>query len=1156
VEKTVEVIFFAKCAKSRGMQGGSPDGCRGHVVRPDYCPQRFGVRSPENAHHTEAVGREVAPDRFHSIQIETRSARCELPDHIRSQWRRELALEDNPFHPAIVSQTFAFMAENQGLTPRAAAGTLLCVSVAALQVQVLGPLTVQRDGERVPLPQSKKTRGLLAYLAITGRSHRRDRLCSLLWDVAADPRGALRWSLSKIRPVVDSEAKRCLVADRESVELELDESSLDWKWVRRELAAGIDSISTERLLELEQVFEGELLEGLELLDFDEFTAWCAAEREHARTLHIQVLRALVDQLETNPADALPHARELVRIDPLDETVRARLIRLLSRAGRPNEAKAQYESAARMLKELGTKPTGPLETAWREVNRGGEPQPSAPPVAIEAHTPAPAGVASATAPRAHDPLVGRQEERGRLLSILDSAAGGRLQVFLLKGESGVGKTRLLAELSDEARRRGSTVLEAAAYEAEGGRPYGPWIDALRQLPTEVISKGSPALAPLLPELGSPTDLEHSRDRLFGAVVELIANSATQSAPALVLFDDIHWSDDATAELLHYVARTSVTRPVAIVLGARDGELIDNESVMRMLRGFRRDGLIDEHLLLPLTEQDVAELVQGIEGAADAAEVFALSGGNALLARELARAASIAGEAVPRSLKELVGDRIARLTPESGDVLRWGAVLGPNFDIGRLSELVSLAFDPLMNALSELERHTLLECAGTSASMYAFHHALVHQVVYSEISEPRRKLMHLRIARLLHGQPDPDGALALELAHHASVGGDAAVAAHACVAAGNRCLQLFANAEAYAHARRGLRLVEELSDPERLKLRIELEQVSLGAQRPEDPEAESKRIEALSEQALDAGCAEHARLGFTLVSYLRWQDGAVGDAHRLSLRAEFASRGSDARDRALGIAEAARCLVILERDIAQAEALLLEARAITEHSGESPWAVFDALGLLRLHAGELKEARTAFQQAWAIARKTSNHLQEFMALEHLVMAAIGLRDEDEACSYATELAAIGEKLREGSERPLGRAMLALCRYRKDEAECDSALEDGLQALRDVDAKQRLAFVLTQAALVESARGQLEPAEARAVEAVELGAATERPSDMALARSVLLRIALARGDQDAVQAQAAELRRIRGYAGYLRPIVESELAAAGLSPDSDSPELEAEG
>ena len=1041
------------------------------------------------------------------------------------------------------------------MTPLASEGTLIRVSVAALQVQVLGPLTVQRDGEPLSLPQSKKTRGLLAYLAITGRSHRRDRLCSLLWDVADDPRGALRWSLSKIRPVVDSEAKRRLVADRESVELELDAQSLDWKWVRQELATGVDAIATKRLLELETVFEGELLEGLDLIDFDEFSAWCAAEREHARTLHIQVLRALVERLEATPTEALPHARELVRIDPLDEQVRARLIRLLAHAGRRNEAKAQYEGAARMLKELGTKPTGPLETAWREVRGGVGPDPNDPPAVAESPAPTPAPSTGTPVPRSLNPLVGRQQERSRLFSILDGAAEGQLLVFLLKGESGVGKTRLLAELSEEAQRRGCMVLEGAAYEAEGGRPYGPWIDALRRLPTGFVSESSgAALAPLLPELGDAGDATHSRDRLFGAVVDLISAHAHKDAPALLLFDDIHWSDDATTELLHYVARMSLCSPVAMVLGARDGELIDNESTMRMLRGFRRDGLIDEHLLLPLTEQDVADLVQGIDSAADASEVFVLSGGNALLARELAQAAASGGETVPRSLKELVGDRLVRLAPESGDVLRWAAVLGLTFAVERLTELVSLEFDPLMNALSELERHTLLECAGTSASMYGFHHALVHQVVYSEISEPRRKLMHLRVARLLQGRPDPDGTLALELAHHAAVGGDAAMSVQACVVAGNRCLQLFANAEALAHARRGLRLVEELPDPERLKLRIELEKVSVEARLPDDPATESKRLEALAEEALDAGCAPHARLAFTLVSYLRWQDGAVGDAHRLSLRAEFASRGTDAQDRALGIAEAARCLVTLERDIAQAEALLLEARAITERSGESPWVVADALGLLHLHAGELEEASAAFENAWAAARRTSNRLHEFMALEHLVMVSISLGNEDKACQYAKDLGAIGEKLREGSERPLGRAMVALCAYRKDQTESAAELEDGLQALREIDAKQRLAFVLTQAALVESTRGQLERAEARAKESLALGRTLERPTEIALALSLLLRIAIARGDQSAMKKHADELVTVRGYARHVRPIVESELTAAGVALQPDPSEREA--
>ena len=1030
------------------------------------------------------------------------------------------------------------------------------MSVAALQVQVLGPLSVQRDGEPVRLPQSKKTRGLLAYLAITGRSHRRDRLCSLLWDVADDPRGALRWSLSKIRLVVDSEAKRCLLADRESVELELPETCLDWRQVRKELGSGLDSVPTERLKELESVFEGELLEGLDLIDFDEFTAWCAAEREHARRMHTDILQALVDRLRSTPIDALPHARELVRLDPINEQARAGLIQLLALAGRPNEAKAQYESGARLLKELGAKVTGPLETAWREANARADHQEKAPPApsatpsaSVEAMT-----LTEAPIPRSQDVFVGRQEERNRLLSLLDDANTGRLTVFMLKGESGVGKTRLLAELSEEARRRGCTVFEATAYEAEAGRPYGPWIDALRRLPPELVSRANgAALSPLLPELGDPSQSEQSRDRLFGSIVDLVAASTRPEAPTLLLFDDIHWCDDATSELLHYVARMSLSQPLVIVFGARDGELIDNESAMRMLRGFRRDGLIHEHLLLPLSEKDVQELVRTIHGSANAAEVFNLSGGNALMACELAHASG-AGEAVPGSLRELISDRIGRLAPESRNVLRWGAVLGPTFHVARLADLVSLEFDPLMNALAELERRALLESAGASADMYAFHHALVHQVVYSQISEPRRRLMHLRIAQLLDGRDDPNGTISLELAHHASLGGDAAMAVRACIAAGSRCLRVFANAEAYTHARRGLRLVEELSDPDRAKLRIELEQISVGARWPEDPDAESTRIEALAEEALDAGCPEHARLGFTLVSTLRWHEGALGDAHRLSLRAELASRGTDDRNRAIGIAETARCLVILERDLAQAEALLLEARALTERSGESAWAVFDGVGLLRLHAGALGEAEAAFEEAWALAKKHGNRLQEFVALEHLVMVSIHGRHGDKACRYAEKLAAIGEKLREGSERPLGHAMLALCRYQHGEDDDRSALEEALQELRDVDAKQRLAFVLTQAAAIESERGELESATARAAEAEALGRILQQPSESALARAVLLRIARKRGDEAAIREYAKELREISGYATHVGAIVEHELAEVAVELDTGQRDLEA--
>jgi DNA-binding SARP family transcriptional activator len=370
-----------------------------------------------------------------------------------------------------------------------------------------------------------------------------------LWDVADDPRGALRWSLSKIRPVVDTEAKLRLVADRESVELELEEASLDWYWVRKELASGVDSISTEQLRQLESKFEGELLEGLELIDFDEFTAWCAAEREHARGMHIKVLQTLVKRLASTPSDALPYARELVRTDPINEEARAGLIRLLTLAGRRNEAKAQYESAARMLRELGAKATGPLETAWREANQPADQQGDEhpPPRAVSARSAEAVAASSEVSPRKQDVFVGHQEERSRLLSLLDDAGEEHLTVFMLKGESGVGKTRLLAELSDEARRRGCMVFEATAYEAETGRPYGPWIDALRRLPPAIVSEADgAALSPLLPELGHASENAPSRDRLFGAVVDLVAARARPEAPALLLFDDIHWCDDATSE----------------------------------------------------------------------------------------------------------------------------------------------------------------------------------------------------------------------------------------------------------------------------------------------------------------------------------------------------------------------------------------------------------------------------------------------------------------------------------------------------------------------------------------------------------------------------------------------------------------------------------
>src|SRR5581483_3214801 len=102
-----------------------------------------------------------------------------------------------------------------------------------LTLRLLGEMELVRGGERVALPASKKTRALLAYLAVTARAHRRERLCSLFWDVPDDPRGALRWSLSKLRALVDDPERPRIAGDREAVSFDAADADVDVLTARR-----------------------------------------------------------------------------------------------------------------------------------------------------------------------------------------------------------------------------------------------------------------------------------------------------------------------------------------------------------------------------------------------------------------------------------------------------------------------------------------------------------------------------------------------------------------------------------------------------------------------------------------------------------------------------------------------------------------------------------------------------------------------------------------------------------------------------------------------------------------------------------------------------------------------------------------------------------
>lgn len=214
-----------------------------------------------------------------------------------------------------------------------------------LTIQTLGELTVKRDGKSVALPASKKTRALLAYLVLTRRPHRRDRLCELFWDVPDDPRGALRWSLSKLRPVVNDAKTERLVADRERVSFQDIDIEVDIRSIAVRLAK--EELTVQMLSDIAKNLDDTLLDGIDLSNQDLFQAWLTAERREAFKLRMRAVKRLTLHVDLPPTEALHWSRIWLTADPLNTQAGANLLFRLGQLGHEQEATAlSTELAAR------------------------------------------------------------------------------------------------------------------------------------------------------------------------------------------------------------------------------------------------------------------------------------------------------------------------------------------------------------------------------------------------------------------------------------------------------------------------------------------------------------------------------------------------------------------------------------------------------------------------------------------------------------------------------------------------------------------------------------------------------------------------------------------------------------------------------------------
>ena len=961
----------------------------------------------------------------------------------------------------------------------------------ALHIHVLGELEVRRDTRPIALPPSRKARALLGYLALTGRGHRRDQLCEMFWDVADDPRAELRWSLSKLRGVLDDDGVARIEADRDSVTFRAHGAVVDALEVRRSIAApSLQAVATAELERLARGYRGELLEGLDLPEFDTYQAWCVAQREEARVHRARLLAELVRRFANEPARAVDYARDRVLLDQHDVDARIALIRLLAAVRRRDEARAQYTRGRRLAGEtVGESAVVRLDDAWRSLEAGG-PRPAVDLEVVRERAPVEPIVAST--------LVGRTDELAALdAAVARAEALRRFGAVAITGALGAGKSRLLDEWVPRATGTGAAVATVAAFEADVGRPYGPWLDALARLP----GTPRPELARLARAGTSEDAVPLEREQLFEGVADAIASAAIERA-IVIAIDDAHWLDQGSSTLLGHVARRCDRLPVLLLLLARPGELDDNVMLARSLRAFRQRGVLDERELPPLDAAATATLVRSVRADADAEALYARSGGNPLFALELARAPDEAGGA-PRSVATAIRDRLATLPEDAAVALRWGAVMRRGFAAQELEALTSLPAEVVVDMLDLLVRRALLARDADDAR-YVFAHELVRQVVHDGLSEPRRRLMHRRVAewfaaRVERGDDRVDVA---DVAHHAAAAHDAALAARTCLLAARRSLRMFATTDAHALARRGLRHAEMLADPDRTRCSLELLEVTLAARSPDDRERIAGQLEHLAERALDLGALEHARLGYHLLAYVRWERGASLDAHRHMRHAQMISRGGPEPEQIVGMAEAARCLVILERDLPEAEALALEAAARGRIAGVEPAATFAALGMLHLHRGRTARAAADLERALAIARVRRDHHDEYQALEQLATLELARDDLAAARTRADELVQLGTRFAEGSEAPFARGLVALVRCASGEDAAQVDLDAALDTLAAVDAKQRLSSLASRAAWCDVERGATSRAITRARRALDAASALERSTEIALARAVLAR------------------------------------------------------
>ncbi|MDH3546244.1 MAG: AAA family ATPase, partial [Gammaproteobacteria bacterium] len=425
-----------------------------------------------------------------------------------------------------------------------------------------------------------------------------------------------------------------------------------------------------------------------------------------------------------------------------------------------------------------------------------------------------------------PFVGRNNEHGLLIGLITRLTAGTGYTILIEGEPGIGKSRLMREVARYARAQNMPTLATNCYEIERAIPYQPVINLVTQALERISDAALHTLAPvslaelaaLVPEVSErfpdlpqlSNDFPEARQARLSRAVDQLLEAARGSRPAVLMVDDIQWADDASAQVLHYLARHAAQRPVLVIYAYRDEAIDSDERLAQLIESLRREANARRVPLARLGYADTESIVAALADAAPGAPGLAKrlhreTEGNPFFLMSILQSLS-EGEThlehrtndapglLPDALRAAVRARLAHVPKAIRPLLDTAAVLGRRFDFDTLLDVTREPEAPLLDAVEALVKRRLLR-EESDGGVYDFSHDKLREVVYRDIGGARRRLLHQSVAESLERRgEDATHERDAQLAEHYERAHVWSKALHYLILAGEHSQTLFAMRDA--------------------------------------------------------------------------------------------------------------------------------------------------------------------------------------------------------------------------------------------------------------------------------------------------------------------------------------------------------------------------